>query len=140
MNNLRKGAAAFVAAAALSVGGVTLAEAANAQKPAKPAPCATQQAHLTKAQAKLDALTKKFAAESAKVKKDQRAVAATKGSAKAQAKKALRTVKAERAQVVKAKKAQQQRVAHDTKALSSCIAANSPAPSGSATPTPSPTA
>ena len=130
MTNLRTSAAALIAAAALSTGGVTLAATANAAAPApKHAPCSIQQGHLDKAQAKLDALTAKFAAQSAKVRKDRKAVAATKGSAKAQAKKALAAAKAKKARIAKAKKAQVQRVAHATAALEKCQA-SAPAPTG----------
>lgn len=125
MNNLRKGATALLASAALTVGGVSLATAASADDATGTTdPCATQQAHLDKAQAKLDALTQKFAAQSAKVKKDKKAVAATKGSAKAQAKKALHAARVKKEKIAKAKKAQQQRVAHDTAQLQKCQAAN----------------
>lgn len=135
MNNLRKGLSVLVATAALSIGGVTVASTATASNHGSAsAPCATQQTQLNRAQSKLDALTAKFAAESAKVKKDQRAVAATKGSAKARAEKALHAAKAEKATVAAAKKAQVQRVAHATAALNKCLATSSsaPAPSDSA--------
>jgi hypothetical protein len=122
MENLRKGAAALIAAAALSIGGVTLASAATA--PNAQAPCATQQTHVDKAQAKLDWLTKRFEAQAAKVKKDRRAVAATKGSAKAQAKKALAADKAKKVRIAKAKKAQVQRLEHAKAALAKCQAAH----------------
>ena len=130
MTNLRKSAAALIAAAALSTGGVTLAATATAASHApEHAPCSTQQAHVDRAQAKLDALTGKFAAQSAKVKKDRTAVAATKGSAKAQAKKALAADKVKKARIAKAKKAQAQRVAHANAALQKCQA-SAPAPTG----------
>lgn len=129
MYNLRKGATALVAAAALGAGGVTLATQATA---AKPAPCAIQQTNLNKAEAKLASLTAKFAAQSAKVKKDRRLVAATKGSAKAQAKKALAAARTKQAKIAKAKKAQVRRVAHDTTLLDNCLAAQTPAPSPTA--------
>lgn len=125
MNNLRKGATALLASAALTVGGVSFATAASADDASGSSdPCATQQAHLDKAQAKLDWLTQKFAAQAAKVRKDRRAVAATKGSAKAQAEKALHAAKAKKERIAKAKKAQQKRVAHDTAMLQKCQAAN----------------
>jgi peptidoglycan hydrolase CwlO-like protein len=127
MNNLRKGATALIAAAALSTGGVTLASAAS-HAPQHTA-CSQQQAQLDRAQAKLDALTTKFAAQAAKVRKDRKAVAATTGSAKAQARKALAADKATKAHTAKAKKAQVQRVAHATAALTTCQAASTPTPS-----------
>lgn len=123
MMNLRKATTALVASAALTVGGVSYATAASAADDSS-APCATEQAHLDKAQAKLDALTQKFAAKSAKVKKDKKAVAAAKGSAKAQAEKALHADKVKKAKVKKAKKAQLKRVEHDTALLQKCQAAN----------------
>ncbi|MDH2416272.1 hypothetical protein [Nocardioides sp. CER19] len=132
MNNLRKGAAALVAAVALSTGGVTVASAAAAPHAATHVPCSAQQAHLDKAEAELEWLTAKFAAQSAKVKKDRKAVAATTGSARAQAKKALAAAKAKKVKIAKAKKAQVRRVAHATAALNKCQAATAPAPTGTA--------
>jgi hypothetical protein len=125
MIDLRKGAAALLAAAAISAGGLQVASAAPAPGHA-PAhtPCAQQQAHLDKAQAKLEWLTARFAAKSAKVRKDKRAVAATTGSAKARAKKALAADRSAKARIAKAKKAQVQRVAHATTALERCQAAH----------------
>lgn len=133
MDNLRKGAAALVAAAALTAGGVTMASAATGSHSPSHAPCSIQQTHVDKAQAKLDWLTKKFAAQSAKVKADRKDVAATKGSAKAQAKKALAADKVKKAKIAKAKKAQVQRLAHATAALQKCQAANTPAPTPTTT-------
>jgi len=132
MTNLRKGLTALAATAALGVGGVTLASVATAANGPAPAPCAIQQTQLNRAEAKLTWITTKFAAEAAKVKKDEKAVAATKGSAKAQAEKALHAAKVEKTKLAKAKKAQVQRVAHDTAALNKCLAAAAPTPSPTA--------
>ena len=135
MNNLRKGAAALIAAAALSTGGVTLASATASSHAPTHTPCSKQQARLDRAQAKLDWITAKFAAQSAKLKGDRKTVAATKGSAKAQAKKALAADKVRKAKTAKAKKAQVKRVAHATAALEKCQAAtpSTPAPTPTGT-------
>lgn len=132
MNNLRKGATALLAAAALSTGGVSLASAASHAP--QHTPCAHQQAQLDRAEAKLEWLTAKFETQAAKVKKDRKAVAATKGSDKARAKKTLAADKAAKVRTAKAKKAQVQRVAHATAALEKCQAATPATPTETATP------
>lgn len=125
MNHLRKGAVSLIAAAALTTGGATVASAAS-HAPTH-TPCSTQQAQLDRAQAKLDRLTAKFAAITAEVKQDRKTVAASKGSAKARAKKALRADRVKKVRTAKAKKAQLQRVAHATARLDRCQAASTPA-------------
>lgn len=138
MKNLRTGVAALLTTAALGAGGVTLASAATAEHGHGTTACSTEQAQLDRAQAKLDWFTAKFAAQAAKVKKDRRAVAASKGSAKAKAKKVLAADKAKKAHTAKAKKAQVQRVAHATARLQKCQAAHptsTPTPTETSTPT-----
>jgi len=120
MTHLRKGAAALVATAALTLGGVSTATATAAPSDE---PCATQQTQLDRATAKLEVLTERFAAKKAKVKKERKDLAAAKGSEKAQAKKALAQAKRQKTRVAKAKKAQVQRVAKATQRLEKCQAA-----------------
>ena len=132
MKNLRTGAAALIATAALGAGGVTLAPAASAEHGHGHTACRNQQAQLDRAQAKLDWFTAKLAAQAAKVKSDRRAVASSKGSEKATAKRHLAADKAKKVHTAKAKKAQVQRVAHATAALQKCTA-------GQPTPTSTPT-
>ncbi|MFN8136141.1 MAG: hypothetical protein U0R79_00995 [Propionicimonas sp.] len=70
MNRLRSTAAAFVTATALGSLGLAAVPTASADAPAE-VPCATQQAHVDRATAKLQALTAKFAAHPSK--KNQKA-------------------------------------------------------------------
>lgn len=155
MTHIRQGVTALLAAAALTAGGVGLASAAttSANHPAH-TPCATQQTQLNRAEAKLQWLTTKFAAQSAKVTADKQAVSTAKTEVKAAATKAnphrahrlaeielhraqiaLHRAQIEKSKVAKAKKAQQKRVAHDTAALNTCLAAvPTPAPSATSTP------
>ena len=140
MSNLRAGLGALAVTAAVTAGGIGAAAAAtHPAHPVHPAHfstnCAKEQHQVDKAQAKLDALTAKFANVKTKVKQDKRAVAATKGSERAQAKKALVFAKEKRQHVHKAKKAQVQRLAHATTRLQKCLAGVS----ASSTPTTTPT-
>lgn len=132
MKNLRTGITAAAATAVLSLGGVALAATATASNPhtsSSTAPCATQQTQFDRAEAKLVSLNAKFLAATAKVKQDK---AALHGSATGQAKKALARDKAKRAGLLKAKKAQVQRVKHAQARLDACNAAH---PSSTATST-----
>lgn len=127
MTNLRAGLTAVAVTAAVTAGGIGAASAAT--HPAHPVhpshattTCAKEQRQVDKAQAKLDALSAKLAAKKAKVKQDKRDVAATKGSEKAQAKKALAFARDKKQHVAKVKKAQVQRLAHATARLEKCQA------------------
>lgn len=133
MKNLRAGITAAAATAALGLGGVALAATATASNPhtTTSTPCATEQTQLNRAEAKLASLDAKLAAVAAKVKQDKGALH---GSTKGQAKKALARDKAKRAGLLKAKKAQQQRVKHDQTRLAACTAAH-PSATASATAT-----
>ena len=138
MTNLRTGLGALAATAALTAAGIgTAAAATHAPKshgnPHATGPCAIQQAQVDKAQAKLDALTAKFAAAKKTVKQDKRDL--THGSATGQEKKALAAAKEKKAHIAKAKKAQVQRLAHATTRLQKCLAGVS----ASSTPTTTPT-
>lgn len=142
MTNLRAGLSALAVTAAITAGGVGAASAAtHASHSHHPAgvPCATQQTQVDKAQAKLDALTAKFAAAKAKVKKDKRALAAAKGSQRGQAQKALNRDKAKKQHLAKAKKAQVQRLLHATQRLEKCLGGSSSTPSTSTSPSASTT-
>ncbi|XBB69095.1 hypothetical protein ABFU82_07225 [Nocardioides sp. WV_118_6] len=119
--NLRKHAAVTVAALALGLSAAPVATAVAADTPAK-APCATQ---LDRAEAKLDALTARFAAKQAKVREAKGAVkAADTAKEKRSAKATLALAKEKKATVRKAKKAQTQRVLHAQARLDKCLAAH----------------
>ncbi|UUW88188.1 hypothetical protein [Pimelobacter simplex] len=122
--NLRKHAAVTVAALALGLSAAPVATAVAADTPAK-APCATQQTQLDRAEAKLDALTARFAAKQAKVREAKGAVkAADTAKEKRSAKATLALAKEKKATVKKAKKAQAQRVLHAQARLDKCLAAH----------------
>ncbi|MCA1981794.1 hypothetical protein [Nocardioides nematodiphilus] len=126
MTNLRTGLGALAATAALTAAGIGTAAAAthaphgHGHGVTASGPCAIQQAQVDKAQAKLDALTAKFAAAKKTVKEDKRDL--THGSATGQEKKALAAAKEKKAHIAKAKKAQVQRLAHATARLQKCLA------------------
>ncbi|HWI42491.1 MAG TPA: hypothetical protein VNS81_02650 [Nocardioides sp.] len=133
MTNIRITAAAFVSTLALGAFAAPAAMADDATAPTTD-PCATQQAQLDKAEAKLEALQAKFAAAAAKVKAERTDVAEADTAAEKRSEKAdLAQAKEKKAHVKKAKKAQVQRVAHAQARLDKCLAANpAPAPAPTA--------
>ncbi|TNM39605.1 hypothetical protein FHP29_12055 [Nocardioides albidus] len=117
----RTAAAAAVLTLGLSVAPLT---SAAADTPATDAPCATQQAQLDKAQAKLESLTAKLAAKKEAVAEAKAEVKASDtAKEKRSAKAALATAKEKKERVQKAKKFQLKRVEHAQERLDKCMAA-----------------
>jgi len=121
--NLRRHAAVAVASLALGLSAAPVASAVAADQPPAKAPCAQEHKQLDRAEAKLDALTAKFAAKQAKVREAKGAVkAADTAKERRSAKAALALAKEKKAHVQKAKKAQVQRVAKAQAHLDRCLA------------------
>ncbi|WP_408895409.1 hypothetical protein ACJ5H2_10935 [Nocardioides sp. R1-1] len=132
MTIARTAAAAAVLALGLTAAPLTSAVADEA--PTTDGPCATQQAQLDKAEAKLESLTAKLAAKKEAIAEAKAEVkAADTAQEKRSATAALATAKEKKAKVKKAKKFQLQRVAHAQERLDKCLAANpAPAPAPAA--------
>lgn len=111
--------AGAVAGIALTFGSLG-AVSASAEKPA---PCAQQQTHVTKAEHALERVTAVFQARQAKVKKAKHQVkAADTARERAHAKRALAHAKEKRDHTKKVKTAQQQRLAKAQARLDACEA------------------
>ena len=111
--------AGAVAGIALTFGSLG-AVSASAEKPA---PCAQQEQHVTKAQDALERVTAVFQAKQAKVKKAKHQVkVADTARERAHAKRALAHAKEQRDHTKKAKTAQQQRLAKAQARLDACEA------------------
>jgi uncharacterized protein (DUF342 family) len=138
MTNLRSSLGVIAATTAITAAGIGTAAAAthtshgHAYGHTGKTTCAIEQAQVDKAQAKLDVLTAKFAAAQKVIKADKAELAATTGHAKGHVKKELAADVAKKVKVVKAKKAQVQRLAHATARLNKCLAGLSASPSTSA--------
>jgi peptidoglycan hydrolase CwlO-like protein len=97
------------------------------------APCATQQAQLDRATAKLADLQAVFNHEKRDLKKAQHALAnAHTAKAKKLAKAVVADDRADVADAAAAKKAQAQRVAHAQARLDKCVASSTPSPAPAA--------
>ncbi len=122
MITIAKYVAGALLAAGLAFGGGTTAPAA-----ADEAPCADQQAKVTKAEGALARVTAVFERQQAKVKhaKEELAEADTKGE-KIKAAKGLAVAQEKKAKVKKVKKAQQMRLQKAQQRLDDCLAAQEP--------------
>lgn len=127
MHRIRTAAVAVVSTIALS-GSALAVTAAYADEEVPPAePCATQQAQVDKATAKLAWITEKFASKQEKVAQAKKAVkAADTAKERRSAKADLALAKEQKEKVAKAKKAQVQRVAKATARLEACLADQEP--------------
>jgi len=136
-NRLSRGLGIGAVTALLTAGIATgVASVATADDAGSTAPCATQQAQVDRATAKLADLQTVFNHEKRDLKKAQHALAhAHTAKAKKHAKVVVAHERADVATAAKAKKAQVQRLAHAQKRLDTCLAGSSATADPSASPT-----
>ncbi|GAA5114846.1 hypothetical protein GCM10023339_20890 [Alloalcanivorax gelatiniphagus] len=125
---------ALAATAALALGGAFVAPTAAADEEPAPAPCASEQTKVDKAEDALVKVTAVFARQEARVAKVKEAVAkAEAGREKAAARRALAAAKQELRGTKTTQRAQQQRLLKAQERLTACEAAQVPAPAPTTT-------